>query len=514
MELVQKNIHFNRLAKEVRNQITLEEDVNIPDTKEDIEEILFTRHNVLLEEVKTGEQKVHIMGKMQFFILYRSEETGQLCSLTGSVPIEEQLYMEEIHNSDKVAVKTKVEDFSVGMINSRKISVQSILELYAYVQDMYDEQITIGVNDLDCEILQKECDFSQLIVCKKDVLRLRENITIPNNMPNVEELIFSSVKVCEIEYKPLDGQLSVQGKIAVFLLYDGERESRGQMYQTIIPFTTTLECSGSKPNMIFQICYEVIDSQVHLETDFDGEARSFSVELVLELDMKMYEPQKVNVLWDIYGIQKEMIPVNREIHYSLLSGQYCGKIKVMDRVPVEMEEDTRMKVVYWEGDALLESCEMTKEGVVIKGILACQVLYACEGEMNEFGCHRFMIPFMKKMEDIRYIEAAGCSACVHCNDLQISFDMGGNLEVSANVAYNLLVSEQTSGKNIVNIEVKERATDKDDNLPSMAVCFLTGRETLWELGKKYCVPIKQIKEMNQLSSDEIKEGEKILIVRG
>ena len=214
MELVQKNIHFNRLAKEVRNQITLEEDVNIPDTKEDIEEILFTRHNVVLEEVKTGEQKVHIMGKMQFFILYRSEETGQLCSLTGSVPIEEQLYMEEIHNSDKVAVKTKVEDFSVGMINSRKISVQSILELYAYVQDMYDEQITIGVNDLDCEILQKECDFSQLSVCKKDVLRLRENITIPNNMPNVEELIFSSVKICEIEYKPLDGQLSVQGKIA------------------------------------------------------------------------------------------------------------------------------------------------------------------------------------------------------------------------------------------------------------------------------------------------------------
>ena len=39
MELVQKNIHFNRLAKEVRNQITIEEDVNIPDTKEDIEEL-------------------------------------------------------------------------------------------------------------------------------------------------------------------------------------------------------------------------------------------------------------------------------------------------------------------------------------------------------------------------------------------------------------------------------------------------------------------------------------------
>lgn len=514
MELVQKNIHINRLAKEVRNQITLEEDVNIPDTKEDIEEILFTRHNVVLDDVKTGEQKIHILGKMQFFILYRSEETGQLCSLIGSVPIEEQLYMEDVHNSDKVVVKTKVEDFSVGMINSRKISVQSILELYAYVQDMYDEQITTGVNGLECEILQKECDFTQLSVCKKDVLRLRENITIPNNMPNVEELIFSSVKVCEIEYKPLDGQLSVQGKIAAFLLYDGERDLKGQMYQTIIPFATMPECSGSKSNMISQICYEVIDSQVHLETDFDGETRSFSVELVLELDMKMYEPQKVNVLWDMYGIQKEMIPVEREINYSILNGQYCGKIKAMDKVTLEADEDNRMKVVHWEGDALLETCEMTKEGVVIKGILACQVLYSYEREMNEFGCHRFMIPFMKKLEDIPYVEASGCSACVHCNDLQISFDMGGNMEVNAGIVYNLLVFEQISGKNIVNVEVNERDADKGDNLPSMAVCFANGRETLWELGKKYCVPIKQIKEMNQLSGDEIREGERILIVRG
>ena len=514
MELVQKNIHFNRLTKEVRNQITLEEDVNIPDTKEDIEEILFTRHHVVTEEVKTGEQKIHIRGKLQFFILYRSEETGHLCSLSGSVPIEEQLYMEDVHNSDKVMVKTNVEDFSVGMINSRKICVQSVLELYAYVQDVYDEEITIGINGVDCEMLQKECDFSQLSVCKKDILRLRENITIPNNMPNVEELVFSSVKVCEIEYKPLDGQISVQGKIAVFLLYDGERESRGQMYQTIIPFTTMPECSGSKPNMISQICYEVIDSQVHPEQDFDGETRSFSVELILELDMKMYEPQKVNVLWDMYGIQKEMIPVEREISYNILNGQYCGNIKAMDKIALGMNEENRLKVLHREGDTLLETCEMTKDGVVIKGILACQVLYTYEGEINEFGCHRFMIPFMKKLEDIKPVKAAKCSACVHCNDMQISFDMGGNMEVSANIAYNLLVFEQITAKNIVNVEVKERVADKCNNLPSMAVCFVTGRETLWELGKKYCVPIKQIKEMNQLSSDEIRDGEKILIVRG
>ena len=70
MELVQKNIHFNRMTKEARNQITLEEDINIPDIKEDIEEILFTKQQVVMEDIKTGEQKIYIRGKLQFSILY------------------------------------------------------------------------------------------------------------------------------------------------------------------------------------------------------------------------------------------------------------------------------------------------------------------------------------------------------------------------------------------------------------------------------------------------------------
>ena len=514
MDLVQKNIHFNRLTKEARNQITIEEDINIPDIKEDIEEIIFTKHQVMLDDIKTGEQKIYIRGKLQFSILYKSEETGQLCSFLGSVPIDEQLYMEEVHSADKVEIKCKVEDFSVSMINSRKVSIQSVLDLLAYAQDIYDEEITVGMNGVECEMLFKECDFSQLTVCKKDTMRIRENITIPNNMPNIEELIFSSVKVCDIEYKALDGQISVQGKVAAFFLYNGERESKNQLYQTMFPFALNMECSGSKANTISQIEYEMLDSQVRLETDYDEEVRNFSIDIVFELDIKMYELQKVNVLRDLYGIQKEVIPVEQELNYNILNGQYNGSIKVMDKINAEIIETNNMKVLHSEGDALLEACEMTKEGVVLKGVLLGQILYAIEGEMQEFASHHFIIPFEKKIEEIKKISVASFNTDVHCKDMQLSFDMEGNLEVTGNIAYKLLVFENRTEINIVNTEVKERDTNKMNQLPSMAVCYVAGGDTLWNLGKKYCVPIRQIMEMNQLTKDEVSEGDRILIVRG
>ncbi|MBQ8039980.1 MAG: DUF3794 domain-containing protein [Lachnospiraceae bacterium] len=516
MELVQKNIHFNRIAKEARNQITIEEDVNIPDTKEDIEDILCSNHSVMIEDVKTGEQKVHIRGKLRYSVLYKSEETGDLCSLMGSIPIDEQLYLEDVSGADRVMVRPQVDDFSVGMINSRKISIQSIVELYAYVQELYDEQITIGVDKVECESCQKECDFTQLAVCKKDLFRFRENITIPNNMPNVEDVVFSCVKVSDIEYKPMDGQLSVQGKVQVFVIYDGERDCRNQVYQATVPFGAMMECSGSNMNMVSQICYDVVDSQVHLETDFDGEARSFSVELVLELDIKLYEQQKVNVLWDLYGLQKELKPDVRSMDYQVLAGQYMGKIKATDKINMPVNEDIRAKVVYSQGNALLEKCEMTDEGMMIKGVVVCQVLYAAGMEEEEYGCIHFTLPFMKTVEETEVFanKKMQSSVCIQCPDLQISFDMEGNMDALAGISYNLLLFENITGRNITNVDVYEMDMEKCNDLPSMAICFVSKNDTLWEMGKKYGVPLGQIREVNQLSNNEIKEGDKILIVRG
>lgn len=517
MELVKKNIHFNRMAKEARNQITLEEDINIPDTKEDIESILFHNYRVVIEEVKVGDQKVHIRGKIIYSILYRSEETGRLCSMEGSIPIDEQLYMENVGNSDKVMVKPTVEDFSVGIINSRKISIQSILELFAYVQELYDEQITTGIENADCEMLQKECEFTQMAVCKKDIYRFRETMNIPNNMPNVEDIVFRAMNVQNLEYKPLDGQLSVQGKVQVFVIYDGERDSKNQMYQATIPFSTMMECSGSNMNMTPEISYDIVDSQIHLETDFDGEARSFAVELVMELDIKLYEPQRVAVLWDTYGIQKELTPMVESISYDMLSGHQSGNIKVSEQVSLADMENGPVKILYSDGRCILEKCEITNEGIVLSGILGCQMFYETGMEENGYSGTQCMIPFTKTVDMPDGMSAnmpINCKAQVSLWQLQCSPDMDGNMEVKAAIAFDILIFEKMTGRNVIGVDVKEMDMEKCNNLPSMAIYFAKPGDTLWEMGKKYCVPIKLIREMNHMSSDEMKAGDKVLIVRG
>lgn len=518
MELIKKNIHCNRMSKEARNQITMEEDVNLPDTKEDALAILFYNSRAVIEEIKTGDKKIHILGKILYSILYRSEESGRLCNMEGSIPINEQLYMDGISDADKVTVKTQIEDFSVSIINSRKISIRSIVELYAYVQEIYDEQITTKVENGDCEMLYNECKFTQLNVCKKDIFRFRESVNIPNNLPNIENIVWKSIKIGQMECKPMEGSLAVQGKMHICVIYDGERDNHNQIYQTVIPFNTMLECAGSNLNSNASVLYDVIDSQIHIDTDYDGETRNFLVELVMELDMKLYETQKIDAMWDLYGIQNELTPTIETVAYDILSTQQKGTINVTDKISLFDDDNVQTKILWSEGKSFLEKCEITDEGIQMEGVMVCQLLYANMGQETDYGSSQAAIPFSKTIElpsdSMGKIQNMHCDVRLGSPQLQFAFDMNGKWEVNACVDYDSLVFEKITGRNITNVTVKEMDTEKCNKLPSMAVCFAKQGDTLWEMGKKYCVTRKQIRDMNNLSSDELTEGDKILVVRG
>ena len=63
------------------------------------------------------------------------------------------------------------------------------------------------------------------------------------------------------------------------------------------------------------------------------------------------------------------------------------------------------------------------------------------------------------------------------------------------------------------IETAELDSEKIDSLPSLAVYVVKEGDSLWDIGKRYYVPISAIRQTNELNGDEVKPGDKILIMR-
>ena len=56
--------------------------------------------------------------------------------------------------------------------------------------------------------------------------------------------------------------------------------------------------------------------------------------------------------------------------------------------------------------------------------------------------------------------------------------------------------------------------EKMANLPSMAIYLVRPGEGLWDVGKRYYVPIQSLMDFNELPNEEVQPGQKLLIVRG
>ena len=70
MRLRTENIHEYRLKCNTVAQITLDDDFNVPDTKDDIELIVKEWGNVQTDSVKVNKDKAAVDGELKFSLLY------------------------------------------------------------------------------------------------------------------------------------------------------------------------------------------------------------------------------------------------------------------------------------------------------------------------------------------------------------------------------------------------------------------------------------------------------------
>ena len=76
MELMKKNIHMNRQKGNAVSQITLDDDFIVPDTMDDVSQVLLDNGEIQIESSRTQGDKVLIKGKLAFRVLYRKLRAG------------------------------------------------------------------------------------------------------------------------------------------------------------------------------------------------------------------------------------------------------------------------------------------------------------------------------------------------------------------------------------------------------------------------------------------------------
>ena len=253
MEIVKKKIRMSRQRSQAMNQITLEEDLNVPDSKADVTGIIQHRAKVRVEESKIMENQILVSGNLEVWMLCLAEgEQHPVYRLQAKLPFSEKLNLEGAKPGDNVSLKWKTEDIRISLINSRKISIQALVTFEASVEELYDTQAAVEVKEMpDVSVRTKKIEPLSMAVQKKDIFRIKEEISLSSNKPNIGEILWDSVQLRSWDVRPGDGVLDIRGELFVFVLYaaDDENGSR-QWIESALPFQGQIDCTGCRPEMV------------------------------------------------------------------------------------------------------------------------------------------------------------------------------------------------------------------------------------------------------------------------
>jgi len=230
--------------------------------------------------------------------------------------------------------------------------------------------------------------------------------------------------------------------------------------------------------------------------------------------MNLYEEEQVEVITDIYGVGCE---VNRQCRKALLQkalARVGGKYRLVEKVRVKGRSGGILQVVHCEGNIYTEDVKATSEGLKIAGILVLKILHITGEDEMPYASVEEQIPFQYTMEVPGLEETDHCSIQSAVEQIQVQLLDGEEMEVKANLGFQTTAFRPVPVELMEDIEAASLDPENWNRIPGMVIYIVKPGDTLWNIGRRYYIPVEQIKKLNGLESDMLQIGQRLFLIKG
>lgn len=534
MQLNKIKLHSCTTFASAQSQITLDDDYNVPDYRPDIVKVLKEKGELHFDEVKAAAGAAWLKGRLVFRVLYRSDqENGKISCLKGEIPFQEKLNMDGVQEYDVIQASGEIEDLTIGVIHSRKISVRAVILLKTEEPREKEDELCVGIEaDDGCEKRYRNTNILQLLCMKRDQCRQKSEITLPSSKPNVHEILWKSLEIRNLDTKMGQDGVKLSGEVLISVLYQEEEETdRVQWYETVIPLDCGVECdAGTEADIIYKVKARPASMELEVKPDYDGEERVLVLELVMNLDIRVWKEQEISMLEDVYSLKKEIIPVCTGVTLHHISVKNDSQCRLTEQMELAESQEKILQICSCEGTVHLESTELTEQGVRAEGILVTELLYITTDDQMPIGSAREIYPFEQlieipqqtarternKLEELEALERKNkLQTELDCRISQLSAVMldQDHVEIKAVIGLDLLAFEQEQIDNITDTREQPLDMEQLQKRPGLVGYIAKDGDSLWSIAKENHTTVEDILRDNHRTDENLRRGEKILIVK-
>ncbi len=513
MEYVTKQMQTYKTGNTIMDQFYIDDDYNVPDVKNDVKKVILGEGTITVEDMKVVENYIRVAGKLNFKVLYVTEEGEvRLSCLEGRTPFEEMIYLER-EPVRQLYIQSSSADLTVSTIHSRKLNIKALVELAVCSEGQQEAELTVDIEGeapLHKRFESKE--FLKVFTTKKDTYRIKEEVSIGGTKENVGTLLWTEVTSRRLDTRIEQDELKIQGELLLFCFYES-LDGKTDWIEQSVPYEGRIECYGAQDSMYHQVYPELTDVNIDVKMDEDGEMRLIGVEATLEVRLTVYEEEKMDILADAYSLQQNCMLKTTEEDLERLLLQNHSKCKVTEQLSLPEIKDDILQICHNSARIQVEHTEVTEQGLQIEGVLHISFLYVKADDAVPFDTWQGMVPFTYLLESNETAKDMTFGLTYAVEQVSVGLMGTDEIEVKAVLAFNSFLKKPVKIRNIKEIEFTPFDMEEMEKRPGITGYIVRDGDILWDLAKKYNTTVEGIMEVNELESEEIKAGDRVLIFK-
>lgn len=315
IELIKNPLKVCKIIGENVFSTVVEEDINVPDVSPDLYRILASSANVLIKDCEVLADKVVVNGQVMVNVLYSADMEGRpMDSLEVSANFSQSIEIPGVKPKMKETVNAVIQHVDCYMINSRKLNIKVIMDLYCRVEDLFDLELASDVRGLsDIQVLRESNSFKQVVGYNRDMYEISDDIEVPGDKPAVGKILKSDFRVSLKDDKLTDGKIEVNGILGANILYAAADENRSIEYLEVeTPFTQYIEVPAAERGMDCVTEVALKDCYADALEDSNGEKRLITINSVLNINARVFKEAEEEVVIDAYSPSR-LIEIGKDI---------------------------------------------------------------------------------------------------------------------------------------------------------------------------------------------------------
>lgn len=297
-------------------------------------------------------------------------------------------------------------------------------------------------------------------------------------------------------------------------MYASEEDNHSvQVVEEMLPFHNMVECSGCTEEMISQIQWEMNQFHIEIKPDYDGEERVFAIEGVMELDIRLFAEEEIQILADAYSTAEEVKPVRGELVCQELLVKNQSKSRVSGTVTIAKNQPRILQIYQACGVVKPDEVQVTEEGLLVEGVVCVDLMYVTSDDEVPYAAVKGQIPFRQLVEVPRMEKQADYMLQADLDQLQAMMSDSEEVEFKGVVNLDVLVLGHRNVHVMKDVEVMPMDYTRLNDIPGMTGYIAEEGDSLWKIAKEYATTVEMLKTMNDFQEDEVKKGDRFIILK-